>query len=193
MRGNHGSFRAGRTFSVPALPILDDLSISATGAYSLRKMRAAYAGSCIRVRRSSDNAEQDIGFVADILDTATLLSFVGVGNGFVTTWYDQSTAGLNATQTNAGFQPRVVTSGALILSNTKPTIQFTNSFFNLSGISPGNYSSFSVIDRASPAVPLTAFSRSDAQLPFTVAMNVDGFIYISNGAVYARYFGAALG
>jgi len=34
----------------------------AAAAYSLRKLRADYSGSAVRVRRSSDNTEQDIGF-----------------------------------------------------------------------------------------------------------------------------------
>ena len=54
-----------------------DLFPNAAAAYSLRKLRAAYSGAAVRVRRSSDNTEQDIGFTAQgELDTASLLSFV---------------------------------------------------------------------------------------------------------------------
>jgi len=54
-----------------------DLFPNAAAAYSLRKLRAAYSGSAVRVRRSSDNTEQDIGFTTQgELDTASLLSFV---------------------------------------------------------------------------------------------------------------------
>ncbi len=62
-----------------ASPLLLDLYPNASAAYSLRKLRNAYSGSAIKVRRSSDNAEQDIGFdVNGYLDTTALLSFVGV-------------------------------------------------------------------------------------------------------------------
>ena len=91
----------------------------ATVAYSLRKLRAGQTRA-IRVRRSSDNAEQDIGFVGNELDTASLLSFCGVGDGFVTTWYDQSGNGRNA---QAITQPNIVTSGVIDLLNTKPAIR----------------------------------------------------------------------
>ena len=77
----------------------------ATVAYSLRKLRSGQT-IAIRVRRSSDNAEQDIGFVGD--ETASLLSFCGVGNGFVTTWYDQSGNGYDATQPIQANQPQIV-------------------------------------------------------------------------------------
>jgi hypothetical protein len=57
--------------------LLLDLYPSAAVAYSLRKLRTAYSGNAIRVRRSSDNTEQDIGFVGNELDTTTMLDFVG--------------------------------------------------------------------------------------------------------------------
>ena len=47
---------------------------NAAAAYSVRLLRTAYTGSAIRVRRSSDNAEQDIGFVSGSLDTSSLTS-----------------------------------------------------------------------------------------------------------------------
>ena len=104
-----------------------DLYPSASAAYSLRKLRTAYTGSAIRVRRT-DLTEQNIGFTASgALDTAALLSFVGTGgldNGFVTTWYDQSGNGNNATQTTALNQPQIVSAGSLITQNGKPTIQY---------------------------------------------------------------------
>jgi hypothetical protein len=94
-------------------------------AYSLRKLRTAYSGACIRVRRSSDNAESDIGFDAGVLDTAALLSFVGAGNGFVVTWYDQSGSGSNVTRAAvASQQPKIVSSGVVELKNTNPAILF---------------------------------------------------------------------
>jgi hypothetical protein len=102
--------------------LLLDLFPNASVAYSLRKLRTAYSGNAIRVRRSSDNAEQDIGFVGNNLDTASLLTFCGAGNGFVTTWYDQSGNARNATQTTAINQPRIVNAGVLDTFNSKPAI-----------------------------------------------------------------------
>jgi hypothetical protein len=121
-------FVFGGSFS-GAVPLLLDL-YPATAAYSLRKLRTAYSGSAIRVRRSSDNAEQDIGFVGNDLDTASLLAFVGAGNGFVTTWYNQSsTSGLNVTQSTLAQQPQIVNTGIIELENGKHTIKFGGSTF----------------------------------------------------------------
>ena len=95
----------------------------ATVAFSLRKLRSGQARA-IRVRRSSDNAQQDIGFIGNDLDTVSLLSFCGAGNGFVTTWYDQSGNGYNVTQATQANQPQIVSSGVVITENGKPAIQF---------------------------------------------------------------------
>lgn len=100
-----------------------DLYPSAAAAYSLRKLRTAYSGSAIRVRRSSDNTDTDIGFVGDALDTTTLLTFVGVGNAKVITWYDQSGNGRNATNPNPSSNINfIVRTGVLQVINTKAAI-----------------------------------------------------------------------
>lgn len=86
---------------------LDAVSVSATAAYGVSKMRAAYAGSCLRVRRSSDNAESDFGFGSDgLLDTTALLAWAGSSSAYVVKWYDQSGNGYDAAQTTASKQPR---------------------------------------------------------------------------------------
>jgi hypothetical protein len=107
--------------------LLLDAYPNAAAAYSLRLLQLGYTSNCIRVRRSSDNTEQNIGFnLNGGLDTAALLSFVGVGNGFVTTWYDQSGNNRNATQTTAANQPRIVSSGVVELSGGLPALLWTN-------------------------------------------------------------------
>lgn len=105
---------------------------NAAAAYSLRKLRTAYTGNAIRVRRSSDNTEQNIGFdISGNLDTSSLTSFCGSGNGFVTTWYDQSGNAINATQTTAANQPQIVSSGSVITQNDKEVLSFNGSSYYL--------------------------------------------------------------
>jgi len=107
--------------------LLLDCVPNGVGAYSLRKIKTSYSGNCIRVRRSSDNTEQDIGFTASgDLDTATLKTFVGANNGFVVTWYTQEGSN-NATQTTNALQPRIITAGTVLRVNGKPTILFDES------------------------------------------------------------------
>jgi len=104
--------------------LLLDVYPNAIGAYSLRKLRSAYTGYAVRVRRSSDNTSQDIGFVNNVLDTTSLLSFVGANDGFVSIWYDQSGNSYDFVQSTGDFQPQIVSTGSVITKNSKPTIKF---------------------------------------------------------------------
>ncbi|MCI0467850.1 MAG: hypothetical protein L0Y57_12735 [Beijerinckiaceae bacterium] len=73
--------------------------------YSMIKTNA-WAGNCIRVRRSSDNTEQDIGFAGNVVDWAAADSFTAGANLFVTTWYDQSGNARDLTQATQAQQPQ---------------------------------------------------------------------------------------
>lgn len=112
--------------------LLDTYS-GATAAYSLRLLDKDYAGSAVRVRRASDNTEQDIGFtLAGDFDTSALTTFCTGTNGFVKTWYDQSGSARNATQTTTANQPKIYDSvTGVILQNSKPAIQSVGGASNL--------------------------------------------------------------
>jgi hypothetical protein len=114
--------------------LLLDTYTGAAAAYSVRKLRTAYTGSAIRVRRSSDNTEQDIGFSGNDLDTSALTTFVGANNGFVTTWYDQSGNARNAIQSTAVNQPQIVSSGTILTENSKPSLRFNGSYMIISSV-----------------------------------------------------------
>jgi hypothetical protein len=113
--------------SAPKQQLLLDEFTNAAAAYSLRLLSSSYTGNCIEVRRSSDNALQNIGFVNGVLDTASLLSWVGNNNGFVSIWYDQSGNNRHAVQNTTTRQPQIIVNGDLILYNNKPCLKFTQS------------------------------------------------------------------
>jgi hypothetical protein len=132
--------------------LLLDTYPNAAAAYSLRKLRGAYTGSAIRVRRT-DLTESDIGFTAaGNLDTTALLAFTGTGaldNGFVTTWYDQSGNARNSVESTALNQPQIVSSGAVILENAKPCLKFDgiNDTLRMTGTMPLIERSFSFVGK----------------------------------------------
>jgi hypothetical protein len=75
-------------------------------------LRTGYTGNAIRVKRSSDNTQQDIGFDGEDLDVAALESFVGANTGYVVTFYDQSGNSRNLeTVSSDGTSPRIIISG----------------------------------------------------------------------------------
>ena len=160
----------------------------ATAAYSVRKLRTAYTGACMRVRRSSDNAEQDIGFSGNDLDTAALLSFVGAGNGFVVTWYDQQGSN-NFTQSSTTNQPRIVTSGSLEIVNTKPNILFFDASkeLKLASLSISNSWIFGVakMNTVGGSIWLSEYNNLDflfygrSDQPATVASSISNTNYVN--------------
>ena len=116
---------------IPAFTGLLDDYPGAAAAYSVRLLDKDYAGSCIRVRRASDNTEQDIGFDANgDLDTAALTSFCTGTNGFVRTWYDQSGSGRHVGQATTSLQPSIVSSGSVLLLNGLPAIDWPSNSAN---------------------------------------------------------------
>ena len=103
--------------------LLDDYPNTTGHSYSLRQLSSTVT-NVVRVRRSSDNTEQD--FTATEITDGTLTTFCGAGDGFVAKWYDQSNSAdvLNFT---ALQQPKIVSGGVVILENGKPCMEFDGS------------------------------------------------------------------
>lgn len=98
--------------------------------YPTLQRGAYYGSSCIRVRRSGDNSESNFGFTTSgVVDYASITAFCiaggGTQNGYVVTFFDQSTAGLNATQSSASKQAQLVASGALMTSSSINIFDYT--------------------------------------------------------------------
>ena len=130
-----------------SIPYLLDTYTGATAAYSLRQLSSATT-NVVRVRRSSDNTEQN--FTANQITDGTLTSFCGAGNGFVTTWYDQSGNNRNAIQTTLLNQPQIVINGNVFLENGKPAIKPVAGQNLVANISAGSqYSVFQLDKRGS--------------------------------------------
>jgi hypothetical protein len=161
----------------PYVGLLDTYP-NAAAAYSLRLLKSDYTGNAIRVRRSSDNAEQNIGFVNGNLDTSTLTSFCSGTNGFVTTWYDQSGNARNATQTTAANQPQIVSSGSVLTTNGKPSASFD-------GINDSLFTSgtpFSATENTLIAVSKTNVIIAQYQRLFCIGLYNDGRYLGSNNS-----------
>ena len=76
------------------------------------QLLADYSGAAIRIRRSSDNAETDIGFTDGIVSPAEVEAFGS--DCFLATIYDQVGTGVNWTQTTQANQLTVVKSGTAV-------------------------------------------------------------------------------
>ena len=96
----------------------------ALAGFSVRLIRFGYSGNCLKVRRSSDNSELDIGFDSNgNLDISAIETHCGSSDGFVSVWYDQSGNGNNVTQTVTSLQPKIYDGSAVVQDNGRPAIQ----------------------------------------------------------------------
>lgn len=111
-------------FKVSPTYVLDQVSKSnLAGAWSSRRLIGAYTGPADQVRRSSDNALADVGFLDENYNTSDLSAHVGGNSGFVRTRYDQSGNGRNLVQTSDSEQPRIVNSGTHEVINSRIAIR----------------------------------------------------------------------
>lgn len=130
--GASGNFAVAAPASTSTGGAFDAFASQWLGLYSVaRRLRGAYTGPALRVRRSSDNAEQDIGFTsAGALDTAALTGFVGSADGFVRRVHDQSGRGLHGEQASLNNQGRVVVAGTVQTLGGKPAVRFSNAQYD---------------------------------------------------------------
>jgi len=87
--------------------ILDENLENISFAFSMRVLESDYNGPIIRLRRASDNTEQDFTWADnDIVDIEAINTWRGGSNVYVHTWYDQSGLERNAIQTTNFRQPQ---------------------------------------------------------------------------------------
>ncbi len=127
-------FLSNRTADVVAIEddqkVFNNILPLPTVALSLRKIVPGYAGPAVQIRRSSDNTLLDIGFTPEgDFDEDAFTAFVGAGDGFVRTWYDQ-TLSFDAVETINANQPQLV----LKLFGGRAGLSFFNSNLTLGDI-----------------------------------------------------------
>ena len=180
-------FMAGEVASASYL--LDDYG-SATVAYSLRKLSSS-STNAIRVRRSSDNTEQDIGFVGEDLDTTALTTFTGAGEGYITKWYDQSGNSNDAIQATTSAQPLIVSGGTVESVNSKSAINFngTSDYFDLtSAIATSTTTAWSwVAERSTTGIKQSTLAQTVSNTPYSP------YWFSDNGIYYAPTNGSGNG
>ena len=83
---------------------------------------SSYTGYTIRARRGSDNAEKDfLPNAAGWLESAQLLAWSPGDTFYWVTAYDQSGSNRPWTQSTAGLQPKLITSGAYVYADASDT------------------------------------------------------------------------
>ena len=135
---------------------------------------------------ASGNPTMDIGFVNNVLDIATMQTFVGINTGRVKIWYDQSGNGNNATNVNTTSLPVIITTGTLITENGKVSCIPNESMFLNSSIVPNtSYAGFAVMSRTNSSGYMTSFS--DSGEPIISLAYSNGILYNYSNATEIQY------
>jgi hypothetical protein len=179
--------------------VLDPYTTSLWSAGGITRLLSSYSGSLIRVRRSSDNAEQDIGYAAGgALDTTALASFVGANSAFVTTLYDQTGNSRHWVQATSGLQPRIVNAGVYDgfarFDGADDTMACATTF----GASPGMTCAIRYEQRSAPSAatypPVFSMSNPNVAAHQTVFFSsnpdtsVKNDLYLFNGVISGSNF-----
>lgn len=132
--------------------LLDSITTQPLVALGLRRLRSAYSGAACRVIRTSDSAQQDIGFSGNDLDTAALATFAGSSTCRIHTWYSQAGDGVSWTVPGGMNGPTLVTSGTLETLNSRPSPRIGSAVgMSRSGISITDYTALTVAKQDSTA------------------------------------------
>jgi hypothetical protein len=182
-------------------PYLLDTYEGAAAAYSLRRLRSAYTGPAVRVRRESNNDELDIYFDGQgNLDTASLEAFCAGTNGFVKVWYDQSPGGNDTEQTNTSLQPKICDSSTGVIldeDNNLPAALFAGDYLNSGTLSAtGTATNFAVANISGGSVTRALFFTPECFVFFTsvewrILSSSTQTVYAGNEqGLNLHYFGA---
>jgi hypothetical protein len=122
-------------------PKLLDSYPNAYIAVSTRKLRSAYAGSALRIRRDSDTTQTDVGFDDNgDINVSTINTFCSGTGCAVVTWYDQSGNARNLLA-DPSSAPKIYLSGSATTINNKVSPYFNGgNFIGVGGLSPGSVS-----------------------------------------------------
>jgi len=103
---------SGSSFAGPLDAYTSNLSVALSVD---RRLLSSYEGPLFRVRADRvGQPEEDIGFLANgDVDTASLQSFVGSDDAYVTTVYRQDGSASDLIQASASLQPRIAMAGVV--------------------------------------------------------------------------------
>lgn len=136
LSGNIEAQVVGTPYIVPIdnRPVLDQVGVTPSFAFSTRRLRATYNGPAMRLIRTTDNSQVDVAFDANgVVSGNSIVTLVVAGSSgvpigttallsayqnnslntlFVTIWYDQSSNNFRAEQITQANRPLFVLSGA---------------------------------------------------------------------------------
>jgi hypothetical protein len=171
-------------------------------ALSYRRLRTAWTGGAVELRRSNNNAMATIGFSGEHYDTAAQTTHLGGNDGFLATWLNQAANGLNATQTTNANQPRLASGGTAEVLGTRQAarlIHTSQQFMDIASIGSGSAATAIVVWAANSATPSgydgpllgnwTSDTTQGQHWPFTDGNLYDNFCHSNRSSAAVSSWG----
>jgi hypothetical protein len=153
-------------------PILDGIS-GAGIVLSLDRLRTAYSGTVVTIRRVSPAAEEEFSYDAlGRLDQAAILAFVGASTGYYAQWWDASGNARHFSQSTAENQPLAVSGGVF----------YPPTFDGVNDVMTGNAASLNVLQNVPGAHAFTIHSEQQNSIAETVL-----FVSTNISSIFTRY------
>jgi len=143
----------GQSVQTNTRGLLDVINTPTAASFSLRQLTSKYTGPVVLVRRQSDLISNNFvadfsGNLSNVQNGTTLQTFLTSTYGNVTTWYDQSGNGRNASQASATAAPVIIQTSNLNMKWALTTTYANpagSTFLNVSGGTFLNATDFTIM------------------------------------------------
>ena len=143
----------GQSVQTNTRGLLDVINTPTAASFSLRQLTSKYTGPVVLVRRQSDLISNNFvadfsGNLSNVQNGTTLQTFLTSTYGNVTTWYDQSGNGRNASQASATNAPVIIQTSNLNMKWALTTTYANpagSTFLNVSGGTFLNATDFTIM------------------------------------------------
>lgn len=183
--------------------LFDNYGTADAVGYSFDRLRGAYSGPIVTIRRSSDNAEEDFylnasntfDMTSETSGGTSLSTWIGSDSGYITTRYDQGLTAKHRTQTTQAAQPLIVDAGTLVTRGGKAALYYDGTddeFISAAAIGEADVDCWYIFEPDADTIYIHQHSSGSAYGLYCRDGNTSTTIHSNYGSPTFRADGAAI-
>jgi len=183
--------------------LFDNYGTADAVGYSFDRLRGAYSGPIVTIRRSSDNAEEDFylnasntfDMTSETSGGTSLSTWIGSDSGYITTRYDQGLTAKHRTQTTQAAQPMIVDAGTLVTRGGKAALYYDGTddeFISAAAIGEADVDCWYIFEPDADTIYIHQHSSGSAYGLYCRDGNTSTTIHSNYGSPTFRADGAAI-
>ena len=183
--------------------LFDNYGTADAVGYSFDRLRGAYSGPIVTIRRSSDNAEEDFylnasntfDMTSETSGGTSLSTWIGSDSGYITTRYDQGLTAKHRTQTTQAAQPMIVDAGTLVTRGGKAALYYDGTddeFISAAAIGDADVDCWYIFEPDADTIYIHQHSSGSAYGLYCRDGNTSTTIHSNYGSPTFRADGAAI-